>query len=133
MTIEDKLEYFKIANFRCKCDRPQCKKPDKMKASFLLKVDKIRRLYFDTPLNVTSGHRCAAHDKAVGGSGANHPKGLAADVMPLGRTFTQAEKLALVCAAERVGIRRIVVYRAHVKSHIHLDDNPDLTPGLFVK
>ncbi len=65
--------HFNVQEFRCKCG----KEHEILIAEEL--VDKLEKLY--SALNcskiiVTSGYRCTAHDKAVGGSGTGqHTKG----------------------------------------------------------
>lgn len=118
-------EYFSPAELRCKCDDPNC--PRLMfNPEFLKKLNRMREIYYQLPLAVTSGYRCAKHDKAVGGSGKNHPLGLAIDVL----ASKGADLMDIILAAHAVGIRRVVVY--HNKPHVHIDDNPDLPRGLFV-
>ena len=117
--------YFTAGELRCKCDNHACS-GGIMQPSFIAKLNHVRSTYYHKPITVSSGYRCLAHDKAVGGSGKNHPRGLAIDLIiekgPDLMTFIQA------CFA--VGIKRVVVY--HNKPHVHIDDNPDLTPGIFV-
>ena len=115
--------YFSPAELQCKCGcgigflRP----------SFLTKLNNLRGTYYHKPLIVSSGFRCMAHDKAVGGSGENHPRGFAIDLI----VAKGQDLMDVVTAAQAVGIRRVIVY--HDKPHIHLDDNPGLTPGLHAK
>lgn len=58
--------------------------PDKSKGNVAALVDKVLdplREAWGKPITVTSGYRCAALNKAVGGSGTSHHcKGMAADI-----------------------------------------------------
>ncbi|WP_290083133.1 D-Ala-D-Ala carboxypeptidase family metallohydrolase [Paramuribaculum intestinale] len=58
--------------------------PDKLKGNVAALVDKVLdplREAWGKPITVTSGYRCAALNKAVGGSGTSHHcKGMAADI-----------------------------------------------------
>lgn len=58
--------------------------PDKLKGNVAVLVDKVLdplREAWGKPIAVTSGYRCAALNKAVGGSATSHHcKGLAADL-----------------------------------------------------
>ena len=43
-------------------------------------VNSVRR-YFDRAVNINSGYRSVAHNKAIGGAkGSRHPMGMAADI-----------------------------------------------------
>lgn len=58
--------------------------PDKLKGNVAALVDKVLdplREAWGKPITVTSGYRCAALNKAVGGSATSHHcKGMAADI-----------------------------------------------------
>ncbi|WP_289763750.1 D-Ala-D-Ala carboxypeptidase family metallohydrolase [Paramuribaculum intestinale] len=58
--------------------------PDKLKGNVAALVDKVLdplREAWGKPITVTSGYRCAALNKAVGGSGTSHHlRGMAADI-----------------------------------------------------
>jgi hypothetical protein len=117
--------FFTQAEMKCKCKGPNCP-GGIMQSAFMAKLNNLRGTYYRKPLTVASGYRCKAHDKTIGGSGKNHPQGFAVDlIVAKGQDLMDA-----VIAAQAVGIRRVIVY--HNKPHIHLDDNPDLTPGLYV-
>ena len=116
------LEFFRIEEFVCRCG---CNSGG-MDEEFLFKLDRLRATYYEKPLHVSSGFRCPAHDKAVGGSGRAHPLGLAADlIVPKGESLRD-----FVAGALAVGIRRVIVY--HNKPHVHVDDVGELKPGIFV-
>jgi hypothetical protein len=70
------------------------------------------------PVNVTSGYRCAAHDKAVGTSGSPgfgpHTTGGAADIWWDGATVDEMARIAKECGFTGVG-------RYYSQGFIHVD------------
>lgn len=69
--------YFSRSEFACKCGCGF----DTVDAGLLSALDAIRA-HFDRPVRVTSGCRCDAHNRAVGGSeGSQHKLGRAADIV----------------------------------------------------
>lgn len=98
-----------------------------MDPGFLEKLERLRMIHYARPLVVSSGYRCQRREAAVGGSGANHPKGLAADlIVPKGEALRD-----FVAGALAVGLRRIILY--HGLPHVHVDDNTGAPEGIFVK
>jgi len=115
--------HFRLEEFACECGCGA----NGMDPRFLAKLDRLRSVYYQRPLTVSSGYRCPVREAAVGGSGANHPLGVAADlIVPKGAALRD-----FVAGAFAVGIRRVIVY--HDKPHTHVDDNPALPEGIFVK
>lgn len=88
-------ENFTTKELECKCTSPDCIHQTINKEQ----VEKLQKLRYQVgPLKVTSGYRCIAHNKAVGGSRTSqHTLGNATDVVPLreslGRVLSLAEKL----------------------------------------
>ena len=69
--------YFKPEEFACKCGCGMCEVNDDL-VTILHRI----REHFDRLVIVTSGNRCKAHNRAVGGSkGSYHVKGMAADIV----------------------------------------------------
>jgi uncharacterized protein YcbK (DUF882 family) len=69
--------YFKPDEFACKCGCGMCEVNDD-----LVTILHSIREHFDRPVIVTSGNRCKAHNRAVGGSkGSYHVKAMAADIV----------------------------------------------------
>jgi uncharacterized protein YcbK (DUF882 family) len=104
-------KYFKKSEFDCKC----CKQ-NKMVDSFVTKLDKLRgRMGF--AFSVTSGYRCANHNKRVDGAiNSQHLKGLAADISTKGWNGNQIYLFVLRAMAlefKGIGIGKDI---------IHLDD-----------
>ena len=80
-------------------------------------VQKIRD-HFGKSITITSGYRCATHNKNVGGAtGSRHSKGDAADIVVSGITPAEVAKYA-----ESIGIKGIGLYETNVDGHFtHID------------
>lgn len=108
--------HFRRKEFACGCGCGL----DNVDLRLVFMLQRIRTVR-GAPLRITSGCRCAAHNKSVGGakqsahlpdeSGVCH----AADVV----CDTCADRFAVVSAALKAGITRIGIY----KSHVHLDNS----------
>lgn len=80
-------------------------------------LQKIRE-HFGKPITITSGYRCATHNKNVGGAtGSRHSKGDAADIVVSGVTPREVAKYA-----ESIGIMGIGLYENASDGHfVHID------------
>lgn len=93
--------HFNVQEFKCKCRQPH----DILIAEEL--VDNLEKLY--SALNcskiiVTSGYRCVAHDKNVGGSGSGqHTKGNAADICCYGQDGQPISSKIVCYKAQNIG------------------------------
>lgn len=76
----DDIKYFKPHEFACKCGGKYCDgSVDKVDLRMVKKLDDIRE-HFGQPTIITSGVRCAQHNKNVGGvSNSQHLYGKASD------------------------------------------------------
>jgi len=82
----DLSDHFSRWEFRCKCGNCNLDTVDVE----LLRILEAIRAHFDRPIEVTSGFRCLAHNRAVGGAapdsadnnmgGSQHLYGRAADI-----------------------------------------------------
>ena len=71
---------FKVSEFACKDGSDEIK----IDTDLVVILQKIRD-HFGKSVNINSGYRTPAHDKAVGGSGSGyHTKGQAADIVVTG-------------------------------------------------
>ncbi len=110
--------HFNVQEFRCKCG-----KEHEILLSMEL-VDKLEKLY--SALNcskiiVTSGYRCTAHDKNVGGSGSGqHTKGNAADICCYGQDGQPISSKTVCCKAQDIGFGGIANITAEYK-YTHVD------------
>jgi uncharacterized protein YcbK (DUF882 family) len=95
-------ENFMTWEFRCQCCR------EVLVDETLINVLEELRELAGGPLHVTSGYRCPAHNKDVGGSkNSYHMKGMAADIY----CETMNPKDVACCAETVQAIRGIGVYR----------------------
>ena len=110
--------HFCAREFRCKCSSPHTFQVSEQLISML------ERLY--TALDcgkiiVSSGYRCAAHDKAVGGNGAGqHTKGTAADVVCYDKSGSVISAKTVCCKAQDLGFGGIANITGAYTS-VHLD------------
>ena len=104
---------FSEDEFRCHCGCGQAS----MIPSFMFRLQRIRDVY-RRPIVITSGHRCPAHDRAVGGAGV-HPTGHAADIRVSGGDCFALVGLALAKGMTGIGLKQ---HGDHVQRFIHLDD-----------
>lgn len=112
------MNHFNISEFDCK----HCGS-NKMKESFLYKIDAARHIA-GIPFVITSGYRCAEHNKAVGGTNDSaHVYGYAADIYIPDSYHRYKAIYGLINAGfTRIGIG---------KDFIHADNDPN-KPGFVV-
>jgi len=123
------MDFFKESEFACPC----CGE-NKINPQLVTALEHVRQLYFGKPLIISSGYRCLKREKKVNGTGANHPKGWAADLMGEGHTPIEGEDLLnLIVGLYEQGIERFILYRDRKnKPHLHVDMNPDLEKGIHL-
>lgn len=74
-------EHFSRSEFKCKCEKCDC---DTVDAELLQYLETIRE-HFERPVVITSGHRCPAYNRKVGGGKTSqHLYGRAADIVVKG-------------------------------------------------
>ncbi|MBR2085766.1 MAG: hypothetical protein IJ906_01275 [Oscillospiraceae bacterium] len=114
--------HFNISEFRCKC----CKEHETLNNPEL--IEKLEKLYAAlncSKIIVTSGYRCAAHDKNVGGSGTGqHTFGNAADICCYGQDGQPISSKAVCCKAQDIGFRGIAnITAAYIYTHVDVRPN----------
>ena len=84
----------------------------------LVKYVQMIRDHFGKPVTVTSGYRCPAHNRAVGGATASyHARGQAADIVVQGVAPAEVAKYA-----ESIGIKGVGLYETDKDGHFtHID------------
>lgn len=114
--------HFNISEFRCKCG----KEHETLNSPEL--IEKLEKLF--TALNcskiiVTSGYRCTAHDKSVGGSGTGqHTLGNAADICCYGQDGQPISSKTVCCKAQDIGFRGIAnITAAYIYTHVDVRPN----------
>ena len=109
---------FSEEEFACKCG---CGRAP-MKPSFMARLQ-ILRDTLNVPLVATSGFRCEAYDKAVGGSGHGaHTRGVAADIACHGGLAYEIVGVAKRLGFTGIGLRQ---HGKHSERFCHLDDITD--------
>lgn len=109
--------HFNAKEFKCKCG----KEHDFQLSEEL--VDKLEKLYSKlncSKIIVTSGYRCAEHDKNVGGSGTGqHTKGTAADICCYGQDGQPISSKTVCCIAQDIGFSGIAnITAAYIYTHV---------------
>ena len=114
--------HFNISEFRCKCG----KEHETLNNPEL--IEKLENLF--TALNcskiiVTSGYRCTAHDKNVGGSGTGqHTLGNAADICCYGQDGQPISSKVVCCKAQDIGFTGIAnITAAYQYTHVDVRTN----------
>jgi hypothetical protein len=108
----DMTQHFSRREFRC----ADCAL-DTINASLVHRLEQARQLY-GKPLVITSGIRCAKHNKAVGGlPDSAHLNGLAADIL----CRSSATRYQLLMAFLTVAFPRIEIAPEHI--HVDIDQS----------
>ena len=106
-------EHFNVQEFRCKCGSDHDILIDDNLPAYLEKLFSALDL---SAITINSGHRCAAHDKAVGGSGTGfHVFGQAADICCINKSGVLVSSKIVSCAAQSIGFGGI----ANIDSSYH--------------
>ena len=72
------MNHFKRSEFKCKCG--SCDQ-DTVDYELLTVLNRLRE-YFNTPITINSGNRCASYNKDIGGSkNSQHLRSRAADIV----------------------------------------------------
>lgn len=72
---------FSKKEMECKCSNKSCE--EQLVSEDLISTLQAIRDDFEAPIKITSGYRCPAHNKAVGGvSNSAHCRGIACDIKP---------------------------------------------------
>ncbi len=110
--------HFNVKEFKCWCGKNHEIKID----TDLIKM--LERLFLKLGASkciISSGYRCTAHDKAVGGNGnGQHTKGTAADVCYYDRNNKPISSKLVSCIAQDLGFKGIANINSKYK-YIHLD------------
>ncbi len=104
-------QWFKDSEFYCKCG---CGR-NNIEPDLVMLLDEARELA-NTTFKITSGCRCAKHNRRVGGSaGSSHLKGLAADIA----ASSSKKRFAILQALHMAGFSRIGIHKRFI--HVDID------------
>lgn len=93
-------EHFTIQEFRCKCGGTHDIKID---SDLVKKLEQLRTVLNAKSIVITSGHRCSAHDKKVGGTGyGQHVNGCAADIICYDSNNKPISSKQVSCSAQDI-------------------------------
>lgn len=90
--------HFSVAELACRCGGRFCAGAYWHDPVFLDGLEDVRRRIGGLPLVITSGHRCAGWNAAVGGAPLSQHKQIAADI-----SLTGHDRFSLLAAAEAAG------------------------------
>ena len=109
-------DHFRRHEFACRCCGTG---GDKMDPKLIFLMEKLR-IILGQPIYITSGYRCPAHNKAVGGAASSyHMKGMAADI-----TVPKLSPFDVARAAEVLGFGGIGTYTTGQNYFTHVDIGP---------
>ncbi|GGB57131.1 MULTISPECIES: D-Ala-D-Ala carboxypeptidase family metallohydrolase [Henriciella] len=103
---------FSIAELSCRCGGRFCGGEYWHDAQFLDALETLRAAMRGSPLIITSGHRCAGWNAAVGGAPLSQHKRIAADIALAGH-----DRFALLRAAGQAGFTGLGLAR----TFLHVD------------
>lgn len=109
--------HFMANEFKCKCGKDHEFKVDD---ELIQKLEALREKLNCSKINVTSGFRCVAHDKSVGGSGTGqHTLGKAADICCYDAEGRMISSKIVCCAAQDIGFHGIAnITAGYVYTHV---------------
>lgn len=103
-------KFFNDYEFKCHCGKCTLVAPPKQLLAIL---DDVRE-HFDRPTTIMSGHRCEAHNKAVGGAkNSQHKLGIAADIIVSGIAPSKVHEYLVTKYPNELGIGKYS-YFTHV-------------------
>ncbi|MBQ8921529.1 MAG: hypothetical protein IJ060_05135 [Oscillospiraceae bacterium] len=110
-------QHFNAQEFRCKCGKAHDFQIDD---DLITKLEALYAAINCSKIIVTSGFRCAAHDKAVKGSGTGqHTLGKAADICCYGQDGQPISSKTVCCKAQDTGFTGIAnITAAYIYTHV---------------
>lgn len=96
-----RFQHFSDLEMRCKCGCGSLPDP-----AFMAWLEQVRQVY-GKPMVVTSGARCEAHNRAVGGEqNSAHCEGMAVDIAIRGAEAMQLVHAALISHVQGIGLKQ---------------------------
>lgn len=110
-------EHFNVREFRCKCGKSH---DILINPTLVDKLEKLHKALNCKSIIINSGHRCANHDKAVGGSGTGqHVSGNAADIVCYAQDGKAISSKIVSCAAQDIGFDGIAnIDKSYTATHV---------------
>ena len=110
--------HFNVKEFACKCGK-QHETP--IDDNLITMLEKLYTSLDCSKIIVSSGYRCAEHDKSVGGNGSGyHTKGMAADICCYGKNGAIISSKLVCCTAQDLGFGGIANINADY-TYTHVD------------
>lgn len=126
MTEEDwkHSKYFRKEEFKCKCGKCSGYPKNGIYKSLVDNMNILRYIY-GTSITITSGYRCEAHNKAVGGdSNSAHLLGGACDFNFTGKTFAKSTKDNIITLIKKLpNYHYSYSNQENMYNAIHIDTN----------
>ncbi len=109
--------HFNAQEFRCKCGKEHDFQIDD---DLITKLETLYAALNCSKIIVTSGFRCVAHDKSVGGNGTGqHTLGKAADTCCYGQDGQPISSKTVCCKAQDIGFGGIAnITAAYIYTHV---------------
>lgn len=110
-------QHFSAYEFQCKCGKAH---DFQIEDGLIVKLEQLFAELNCSKIIVTSGYRCTAHDKAVGGNGSGqHTLGTAADICCYGQDGKPISSKLVCCKAQDIGFAGIAnITAAYQYTHV---------------
>ena len=110
-------QHFNVQEFKCKCGREH---DIQINPELITNLEKLYEKLNCSKIIVTSGYRCEAHDRSVGGTGkGQHTVGNAADICCYGRDGQPISSRTVCCKAQDVGFGGIAnITNEYIYTHV---------------
>lgn len=109
--------HFNVSEFKCKCGKQH---DTLISEELVAQLEKIYAALDCSAIIISSGYRCAAHDKAVGGNGSGfHTKGMAADMCCYAKNGAIISSKIVSCTAQDLGLGGIAnINSSYTYTHV---------------
>jgi len=110
-------QHFNVQEFKCKCGREH---DIQINPDLITNLEKLYEKLNCSKIIVTSGYRCEAHDRSVGGTGkGQHTIGNAADICCYGQDGKPVSSRTVCCKAQDVGFGGIAnITNEYIYTHV---------------
>ena len=110
-------QHFNVQEFKCKCGREH---DIQINPELITNLEKLYEKLNCSKIIVTSGYRCEAHDRSVGGTGkGQHTVGNAADICCYGQDGQPISSRTVCCKAQDVGFGGIAnITKEYIYTHV---------------